>query len=335
MVACPGMRSLSSIVACWPFSLAPGPTACLPAIEAESLLHNIHYGFPVLPEGVNPDDVPVFAVPNYPCPPAIAAAIRKGIDTELAEGILYELPSPPRQCTPLTYKEEAEGKIRTIRDYSAPHDGRTSVNDQRPAAHFRMMGMQDAYACMTPRCFMAKVDIKAAFRTVAVRPAHQQVLAFAWPDPVSGQPLYYADRRLPFGWRGSPEAFCRLSQAVRAMLAAKGYHTSMVYVDDFFVVDPLEHRCSLALQCLLDLLRALGFTVSEPKTVLPCQDLVMLGLRLESNVDGTGAMRVSVPEPKLKKAVEAVQELLGGAHRSRRRLQSTLGFLSHICQRPL
>ena len=327
---CSGIRPLTAIVTSCPY--IPGqPGACLHAVEAELLLHNIYFGFPVLRDGTTPAAAPAVNVPNYPIPAHAATAIWDTIQSELAQKIIYELPERPRHCTPMTYKEEAAGKIRPIRDYSAPHDG-TSVNDQKPATHFRMMGMKDAYACMTPGCYMAKADIKAAFRTVAVRPEHQAVLAFAWPDPSTGKLRYYADRRLPFGWRGSPEAFCRLSTAIRAMLSARGHRTSIVYVDDFLVVGRTEPECARALACLLDLLKGLGFTISEPKTVLPCQDLEMLGLRLESNVDQAGGMRVTVPEPKLRKAEAAVRHLLTGRGLTRKHVESTLGYLNHICQ---
>ena len=82
-----------------------------------------------------------------------------------------------------------------------------------------MMGMKDAYACMTPGCYMmSKADIKArSFPAGSLRcgprTTKRRVLAFARPDPISGKlRYYYADRRQPFGWRGSPRrSACRLS----------------------------------------------------------------------------------------------------------------------------
>ena len=123
---CTGLRPLSSIVATCPFTLPP-TSACLQAVEVELLLHNIYYGFPVLPEGVSLREPPEFTVPNYPMPAHAAKAVWENIESELSQGILRELQEPPRQCTPLTYKEETTGKIRPIRDYSAPHDDKTSV----------------------------------------------------------------------------------------------------------------------------------------------------------------------------------------------------------------
>ena len=107
----------------------------------------------------------------------------------------------------------------------------------------------------------------------------------------------------------------------------------MIYVDDFCIIGATQAQGQAGVLCLLELLEALGFTVSGPKTILPCQDLVMLGLRLESNWDRRGGMRVSVPELKLRKAECAVNELLAGrTPLTKRSLQHTIGYLSHICQ---
>ena len=96
------------------------------------------------------------------------------MEEEIRLGTLKVVGEEPHQLTALTYKDEKGGKVRPIRDYSsAPHDG-TSVNAHWPSRHFKMMGLHDAYALMTPYCYMAKVDIKSAFRTVSVpttRPA--------------------------------------------------------------------------------------------------------------------------------------------------------------------
>ena len=313
---------------------------CLQAVEAELLLHDLYYGSPVLPTGTIPTDYPKMRTPNYPCPARARDALTTSVDEEIRLGILRVLGEEPHQLTPLTYKDEANGtKVRPIRDYSAPHDG-TSANAHWPTRHFRMMGLTDAYALMMPYCYMAKVDIKGAFRTVSVRPDQQDVLSFQWPEKGSTQPRYLGDTRLPFGWAGSPEAFCRLSTAVRAMMAARGHKSTVVYVDDFLIIGASQGECNTSLSCLLQLLPDLGFTVADNKTAGPSQDMLFLGLRLQSNADGKGRMCVTVPEEKLTETLEVVQLLLARCRKSgdpqqapratRRELQSLLG--NHIGQ---
>ena len=332
---------------------------CLQAVEAELLLHSLYYGFPVLPEGTVPRDYPEAKTANYPCPERARVALSTAVDEEIRLGILKVVSKEPRHLTALTFKDEAQGKVRPIRDYSAPHDG-TSVNAHWPSRHFRMMGLQDAYTLMTPHCYMAKVDIKSAFRTVSVRPDQQDVLSIDWSSSDPHRSRYLRDTRLPFGWAGSPEAFCRLTAAVRSMLAAAGHKSIIVYVDDFLIIGASREECQTTLDRLLQLLHALGFTVADNKTAGPTQDITFLGLRLQSNEDGAGRMTVEVPKDKLTEVVETVQLLLARNRKStdtaqrgeaRRRdpqrkagnpqqlgsvtrgeLQSLLGKLNHIGQ---
>lgn len=333
---------------------------CLQAVEAELLLHSLYYGFPVLPEGTVPTNYPKAKTANYPCPERARMALSTAVEEEIRLGILRVVGEEPHQLTALTFKDEKGGKVRPIRDYSAPHDG-TSVNAQWPSRHFKMMGLQDAYTLMTPHCYMAKVDIKSAFRTVSVRPDQQDVLSFDWPDATDPhRSRFLRDTRLPFGWAGSPEAFCRLTAAVRSMMVADGHKSILVYVDDFLIISASREECQTTLDRLLQLLLALGFTVAENKTAGPAQDMTFLGLRLQSNEDGAGRMTVEVPKDKLTEVVETVQLLLARNRKStdttvqrrgrgretlrksaensppgvitRGELQSLLGKLNHIGQ---
>lgn len=67
------------------------------------------------------------------------------------------------------------------------------------------------------------------------------------------------------------------------------------YTDDFLIVADDRASCLSALETLVLLLQSLGFTVAADKTEGPTQDIVFLGIRLESNVDNNGHMRASVP----------------------------------------
>lgn len=64
----------------------------------------------------------------------------------------------------------------------------------------------------------------------------------------------------------------------------------------------------------------------------PTQDLVFLGLRYETNADGSGAMQITVPEDKLRKAEAAATELARRTEVTVRELQSAIGYFNHIAQ---
>jgi len=177
---------------------------------------------------------------------------------------------------------------------------------------------------------MAKVDVKSAFRTVGVHPTHWTLLGFKTGRASGAQ--YYVDTRFPFGLKNSPEIFCRISTAVRAMMAARGYTTTVVYVDDFLIIAETEQQCQTALDALLALLADLGFTVSDKKTVRPTQTIIFLGIQLSTNIDGKGDMQISVPPDKLAKAATVARGLGNQEYVTRRQLQQAVGYYNHLAE---
>lgn len=326
---CPGPRPLEQIIGGTSLHLAcpkAWKNMCLTSVEVELLTHDIFHGFPVIPANLAPSSVPDFVVENYPISPVCAAAVEEGLTKDLADGLLVEVAARPAHVTALHAKQEKD-KVRTICDYSMP-EGR-SINDVSDARHFSMMSHEHAYALMQPYHYMAKVDIKSAFRTVGVLPEHWRLLGYQWKFK-DGRTRFFHDTRFPFGLKCSPEIFCRISQAVRAMLAAKGCRATVVYVDDFWVIAPTEAECEQAKQMLLSLLQALGFTVSAHKVVGPLQKLDFCGLVLETNADGRGQMRVTVPPEKLVRAAEIAVAIQRTEVVSVHTLQQALGYFNHI-----
>lgn len=326
---CPGLRPLDSLLA--DAAYAPRATSCLQCVEAEDLLHSIYFGFAVLPPSLTPEDVPPISVPNYPATAAHEEFVWSSIEDDLAGGLIVEVESPPRWLHPLYVRETPE-KLRLISDFKVPIGA--SVNSVADCRKFRMMGLEDAYALLRPHCYMAKVDVSSAFRTVGVRPDHWELLGFSWVSPprCRRRRRFFVDTRFPFGLTCSPEIFCRISQAVRAMMAALGHWACVVYVDDFLVVGDSQSACQAALDALLRLLAELGFTVNPKKTVLPSQSLVFLGLQLSSNVDGSGAMSVSVPPDKLHKTRALAAQLRSQRVVTLRDLQSAVGYFQHVAR---
>ena len=93
---------------------------------------------------------------------------------------------------------------------------------------------------------------------------------------------HFYDTRLPFGAKSSPEIFHHLTQAVRQMMARRGFNSVVVYLDDFLVIAPTQQACQVAYSTLLQLLQDLGFAISWRKVVGPTQKLVFLGIELDT-----------------------------------------------------
>ena len=75
------------------------------------------------------------------------------------------------------------------------------------------------------------------------------------------------DTRLLFGVSLSPGIFHRLTQAVRCIIARKGFDLIIVYLDDSLIIS------AQALTTLIQLLRKLGFAIHWGKVVDPTQKL--------------------------------------------------------------
>ena len=330
--ACPGVRSLAVLLAAssWVPPPAGVPSACCQAVEAELLICELYWGVSLLPPGVAASDVPPLRVHNYPVTARVAAAITATLAAELAAGRISELPGgpPPPHLTAIYGKEEGPTKVRIITDFSQPTGG--AVNDFTDNMHFSMQSHEDAFAHLTPGAYMAKADIASAYRTVGVHPSHQHLLNFAWRDPATGVLRYYTDHRLPFGHAKAPELFCRISAAVRAMMAAMGYAATVVFVDDFFVIAADRPLCAAALAALAGLLAELGFEESLKKRLLPAQQQIFLGLLYDTASPGAYPVTVTVPTPKLRKAEALAADLAARKTVSLRALQSAVGYFNHL-----
>lgn len=255
--SCAGPRPLSAVLSDpdeWQRP-ADGRSRCLQAIEAELLLHMLYFGLRLRDKSVRDEDIPGFEVENYPCPEEERAQLEATLRKEIDAGYIVFLDHKPRWLSPIHGKKEAT-KVRLLRDFSVP-EGR-AINDFANNRPFKMMQHEDAYALMRPYAFMAKVDVANAYRTVGIHPADRKLTCFKWE--FDGVMRYCMDKRAMMGHAVSPSCFCRLSQAVRAILAAKGYEASVVFVDDFFQIEDLMEDCAQARDRLAALLGSLGFT---------------------------------------------------------------------------
>ena len=273
--------------------------------------------------------MPPVRTANYPAPLTHQVELWQQTLHEVNEGKVWIVEAEPRWIHPLHIREQGT-KMRIIDDLSAP-DG-LSLNEVADARPFRMMSHTDALALIQPGCYMAKADIKGAFRQVGVFPEHRELLGFRVRNPHTAQTIYCVHNRMPFGLKCSSEIFCRLSHAIKAMLNARGIHASVVYVDDFLIIGLTEHDCNRALDVLIALLRSLGLEDSPNKTERATQDIIFLGLRIETNVNATGTMRASVPPEKMDLAQRTAHTLLQQRVISVGALQSAIGYFQHVAK---
>ena len=130
--------------------------------------------------------------------------------------------------------------------------------------------------------YLCKVDLKMAYRSVTIKEGHRTLTGLKWLFSGSESPSFLQDCKLPFGARKSPAIFNRLTQAVKRMMARRGFQNCSVYLDDFLIAEPDFEKCAMAMNTLIKLLRSLGFRINWKKVVDPRKDLVFLGVHINS-----------------------------------------------------
>ena len=140
-------------------------------------------------------------------------------------------------------------------------------------------------------------------------------------------PTYTVDCRLPFGARKSPEIFNELTQAVRRIMASKGFPNIIAYLDDFLVVGNTHAECKAAMNALMSTLRILGFRLNYNKVEGPQQCLVFLGIEIN-----TLNMTISLSASRIQDVVNCLNQIRGRAKVNKKCLQSLAGRLNWATQ---
>ena len=140
---------------------------------------------------------------------------------------------------------------------------------------------------------MAVTDIKAAYRTVMVRPCDRMYQGLVWP--IEGHNQFIQDNYLSFGTRVATYIFNAITNAVARYVTAHGYFC-VNYLDNFLVMGSSYEDCKAAQLFLHKTLRALGFYISYNKVRSPSQIKLYLGVELDSL-----EMQLRLPEEKLNK----------------------------------
>ena len=215
-------------------------------------------------------------------------------------------------------------EIRIIHDCSMPK-GR-GVNSYISVDKYKYQTIDDAVKLIRPGSWLAKIDIRHAYRHVGIHLANFLATGLKWHFAGDSSPTYMFDTRLPFGARSAPGIFHRLSQAIRRMMSRRGFSV-IAYLDDFLIISSSEDECLRGYHLLFNLLLELGFTLSSHKAVPPCQDLVFLGIRFD-----TVRLTLSLPRDKLSDLHIMIKSFLQKKTVSKRELQRLIGKLNWACR---
>eukprot|EP00854_Cymbomonas_tetramitiformis_P034429 gene34429-biopygen29549 len=119
------------------------------------------------------------------------------------------------------------------------------------------------------------------------------------------------DTRFPFGVKAAPGLFSDVTVLISRMLQSRGFPGVVVYLDDFLLVADSEAACQQGFELLLELVEFLGFEVAPEKVESPRQDIVFLGVRLQSNQSGLGVVAMSIDESRVQRVAAECRHVAG------------------------
>jgi hypothetical protein len=223
-------------------------------------------------------------------------------------------------CSPLKTvpKKGNAAKFRIIHHLSHPHG--CSINSDTADWPCPLDGFDHAIRIVRKLgqgCYLAKVDVKAAYRCIPVRPADWPLLGMCW----EGQ--FYFHRTLPFGLRSACHLWERYARAMEWIVRTQfGVEHITHYVDDTFLANSTRALCARDLARTKDGMAALGAPDAPDKTEGPATALTYLGVRIDS-----AAMSISLDAAKLAAISASLNQWSARSACSLRQLQSLIGTL--------
>ena len=251
----------------------------------------------------------------------VSAAVQKELTRGHTSGPFSSPPFLHTHCSPLGAAPKPDGSVRLILDLSSPRG--LSVNDGISADMFackysKFDDAVDVVVRVGVGCFLAKIDIRHAFRLCPVRPDQWYLLCYRWCGG------YFVDTRLPFGGRSSPFIFNTFAGALAWVFIFVGGIVFLVhYLDDFFFANSSLDLCQRDMARFVSISEYLGVPLAEDKLVGPVQCITYLGIEIDSV-----AMTIRLPEDKLANLRRLVQTWVHKNRVLKRDILSFIGVLA-------
>ena len=171
-------------------------------------------------------------------------------------------------------------ELRIIHDCSHPIDN--GVNSLYTVQKHSFESVDSAIRHLKPNGWLAKVDLKSAYRHVGIHPLDYNVMGLKYKFNKDKQFTYFYDIRLCFGASASVGIFHRLTQSVVRIMHRQGHTNVLCYLDDFLMTGDTQAECQTTMDIMLKLLDKLRFTINWSKVVYPSQNIDFLGINIDS-----------------------------------------------------
>jgi hypothetical protein len=253
-------------------------------------------------------------------PEAIEEYLKDEAQKGRIEGPFQERPSTITRIVPMGSVPKDEDKRRIILNYSAP-DG-LAINEEIEKLECQLEQfdkVMDMLGELPTGTKLIKIDVKAAFRLVPVKPMDSGLLGMQWKG------LFYKDNCLPFGLSSSPPLWERVSRALEWILRKWVTPHVAHYVDDFMLAIPQGWDPERVLARALAIFDLLGVPISIGKLVGPTTQLEFLGIAVDS------VQRICQVAPaKRKKLIGQLQIFAKCSKVAVKRLESVVGLLQFV-----
>ena len=237
-----------------------------------------------------------------------------------------QVPLPEFVSSPLgLVPKKAPGEFRLIHHLSHPRG--SSINDGIPTdcSTVQYASVDDAVKIIVElgtHCFLAKTDVKSAFRILPLNPSEYHLFGFSW------QGLFYYDKCLAMGCASSCRIFETFSSALEWAARHKlGAPKATHILDDFLFGAKTKAECGRIVHTFVQSCEQVGIPIAYEKTVGPVQCLVFAGIELD-----TILMQLRLPGDKLQKCRAAVRNMTGRRSTTLKNLQSLIGLLNFACK---
>ena len=214
------------------------------------------------------------------------------------------------------------GEFRLIHHLSHPRDN--SVNSGIPreftSVSYHTVDQAIAILCtIGPGAYLAKTDIKSAFRIIPIHPASQHLLGFTWRSK------FYVDKTLSMGLSVSCNIFEAFSTAIQWISEHHLNISHMLHIlDDFLIIAPSRTQCMHDLDIFTQWCDYVGVPLAPEKTAGPDTTLVFAGIELDSV-----SMEARLPRDKLERYRQLVCDIRFRKKATLRELQAVIGSLNH------
>lgn len=142
--------------------------------------------------------------------------------------------------------------------------------------HFKMEGVNTVKYTIRKGDWLAKVDLKDAYFSVALNPSQRKFFYFKWGEKI----FQYVS--MFFGLGPAPRVFTKLLKPIIGFLRQQGLRL-VVYLDDILIIGHSREETQEAVKQVVGLLESLGFVIQEENSVRePSQSLEYIGLMIDT-----------------------------------------------------